>query len=139
MITVTAAIIEKEGRIFAARRKPGSHLAGYWEFPGGKLEPGETEKECLTRELREEFGVECEVGEFIKESVYDYGSKIIQLRGYRVRHLRGTYQCRDHDKIGWFTVEKLPSLKWAPADTPLLQKLLEDFQIPATLPSIKKK
>lgn len=134
MITVTAAIIEKEGSIFVARRKPGSHLAGYWEFPGGKLEPGESEKQCLARELLEEFGIECEVGEFIKESVYDYGSKIIQLRAYRVRHLRGTYQYRDHDKMGWLTVEELPSLKWAPADIPLVEKLLEDFQIAAALP-----
>lgn len=138
MITVTAAIIEKEGHIFAARRKPGIHLAGYWEFPGGKLEPGETEKQCLARELQEEFGVECEVGEFMEESVYDYGSKIILLRGYRVHHLRGAYQCRDHDKIGWLTVEELPYLKWAPADIPLVQKLLEDYLIPAHPPPIKE-
>jgi mutator protein MutT len=133
MITVTAAIIEKKGRILAARRKPGSHLAGCWEFPGGKLEPDETEKECLARELREEFGIESLVGEFLEESVYDYGSKIIRLRGYRVVHLGGTFQCRDHDQIVWLPVEELPSLNWAPADIPLMQQLVEESQIAATL------
>ncbi len=133
MITVTAAVIEKKGRILAARRKPGSHLAGCWEFPGGKLEPDETEQECLTRELREEFGIDSLVGEFLGESIYDYGSKIIRLRGYRVRHLGGTFQCRDHDQIVWLPAEELPSLHWAPADIPLMKELVEGWQIAATL------
>jgi 8-oxo-dGTP diphosphatase len=150
MITVTAAIIEKDGLVLAARRKPGRHLAGYWEFPGGKLEPEETEKECLARELLEEFDVLCTVGDFFAESIYEYktgpgkeddcfppnkpennpqGLKIIKLLSYRVRHQSGVFQCRDHDLIVWLPVDELQSLKWSPADVPLVEKLQEEFQI----------
>jgi 8-oxo-dGTP pyrophosphatase MutT (NUDIX family) len=131
MITVTAAIIEKDGLVFAARRKPGRHLAGYWEFPGGKLEPEETEKECLARELLEEFDVLCIVGDFFAESIHEYmtgsgkkedcflpnkpannsqGTKIIRLLSYRVRHQSGVFRCRDHDLIVWLPVDELQSL-----------------------------
>ncbi len=133
MILVTAAIIEKNGLILAARRKPGSYLAGYWEFPGGKIEAGETDQECLVRELREEFGVRCTVGDFFAESIYDYGTKIVRLLAYRVQHLSGTFQFRDHDRIGWLPVDELPSLKWAPADIALVLKLQEDEQVATTL------
>jgi mutator protein MutT len=125
MILVTAAIIEKNGLILAARRKAGSHLAGYWEFPGGKIEANETKKECLSRELWEEFGIKCVVGDFFAESIFDYQTKIIRLLSYRVQHLSGTFQCRDHDQIVWLPVHKLHCLKWAPADIPLVKKLQE--------------
>jgi mutator protein MutT len=125
IIQVTAAIIEKNGRILAARRKSGSHLAGYWEFPGGKIEPNETEEECLARELWEEFGIRCIIGDFFAESIYDYQSKVIRLLSYRVQHLSGTFQCRDHDQIVWLPVHQLHSLTWAPADIPLVKKLQE--------------
>ena len=133
MLLVTAAIIEKDGLILAARRKPGSHLAGHWEFPGGKIEAGETSEECLARELEEEFGVQCEVSVFFGESTYDYGTKIVKLLAYRVRHLSGNFQCRDHDDICWLPVHELRSLRWAPADIPFVLKLREDDQVAATL------
>jgi mutator protein MutT len=133
MITVTAAIIEKNGLILAARRKPGVHLAGYWEFPGGKREDGETSEECLARELREEFDIKCAVGEFFGESIYDYGTKVIRLLGYRVLHLHGTFKCRDHDQISWLPAGELSSLTWAPADIPLVVQLQEEHHVMATL------
>jgi mutator protein MutT len=133
MITVTAAIIEKDGLILAARRRPGSHLAGYWEFPGGKLEAGETEKECLARELREEFDIHCRVGDFLAESIYDDGLKVIRLLGYRVRHLGGSFHCRDHDRIVWLPVDRLRTLTWAPADIVLVEAIQAENQIEATL------
>jgi len=133
MIVVTAAIIEKNGLILAARRKAGSHLAGYWEFPGGKIEAGETNQQCLARELWEEFGVKCVVGNFLGESIYDYGTKIIKLLGYRVRHLGGTFQCREHDRIKWLPVSQLDTLKWAPADIPFVINLQQEVQIEQTL------
>ena len=125
MILVTAAIIEKNSRIFAARRKAGVHLAGYWEFPGGKIEEGESKEECLARELWEEFGIRCIVGDFFAESTYDYQTKIVRLFSFRVQHLSGTFQCRDHDQIIWLPAQELLSLKWAPADIPLVKKLQE--------------
>lgn len=148
MITVTAAIIEKDGLVLAARRKSGRHLAGYWEFPGGKLEPEETEKECLARELLEEFDILCTIGDFFAESIYEYGTspekekdcfspgkpankqgtKVIRLISYRVRHQSGVFQCRDHDLIVWLPVDELQSLKWSPADVPLVKKLQKEYQ-----------
>ncbi|MFW2368428.1 MAG: NUDIX domain-containing protein [Desulforhopalus sp.] len=125
MITVTAAIIKENGHFLAARRKSGSHLAGYWEFPGGKLEPGETNRNCLARELLEEFGVTCSITDFVAESIFDYGNKIVRLRGYRAHRLGGTFQCRDHDQICWLPVDELQNLTWAPADIPILEKLIE--------------
>ena len=121
MITVTAAIIQKENRIFAARRVAGKHLEGLWEFPGGKLEPGESPEECLTRELVEEFGIESHVGRYLGESIYDYGEKVIQLKAYHVTHIKGEFQLTDHDELRWLSAEQLHEVEWAPADIPLLK------------------
>lgn len=127
MITVTAAIILKENKILAARRQAGSHMAGHWEFPGGKVEPGESEKQCLTRELLEEFNVHCSVEKFFMESIYDYGTKIIKLRGYITRHLSGSFECRVHDSVVWLSQDKMTTLTWAPADVPLVKKIAEGY------------
>lgn len=120
MILVTAAVIEKDGRIFAARRGPGKHLEGFWEFPGGKLEPSETPEQCLVRELAEEFGIKASVGVFVGESIFDYGEKVVRLIAYRVTHISGEFQLRDHDEIKWLSLDELNNIEWAPADIPLL-------------------
>lgn len=121
VITVTAAILEKDGRILAARRGAGKHLAGYWEFPGGKLEANETPQQCLARELAEEFGISVAIGDFVAESTYDYGHKEIRLLAYLATHLSGEFKPADHDQIQWLLPQQLSSLKWAPADIPLLR------------------
>ncbi len=123
MITVTAAIIEKDGLILAARKREGLPLAGCWEFPGGKLESGETPEECLQRELEEEFSIRCEIGPLLGESIFDYGSKIVRLLGYHATHSGGSFTLTDHDEIRWMSIDKLSTLKWAPADIPLVVKL----------------
>jgi 8-oxo-dGTP diphosphatase len=120
MITVTAAVLTDDELVFAARRGPGKHLEGYWEFPGGKLEKGETPEQCLSRELEEEFGIQVEVGSFIGESIYDYGHKTIRLIAYQVILLAGEFELRDHDQVMWLPKNELSRLKWAPADVPLL-------------------
>ena len=120
MITVTAGIIEKNKLVFAARNKPGKHLAGLWELPGGKLEPDETPEECLARELFEEFGIVVRIGDYFAESRYDYGDKSIKLLAYFVTHLHGEFVLRDHDQMIWLPAEELTSLEWAPADVPLI-------------------
>lgn len=122
MIDVCAAVIEKDGLVMAARRKKGSHLAGFWEFPGGKIEPGETPELCLARELDEEFGITAEIGAYIGESVHEYSSKVIRLLAYRVPRFAGTLQIIDHDKIVWLSLEELDSIEWAPADIPLVNQ-----------------
>lgn len=122
MIDVTAAIIEKAGKVLAARRKPGIHLSGYWEFPGGKLENGETPEECLQRELEEEFTITSEIGAFVGESIYDYGNKVVRLLAYRVEHIDGVFQLIDHDEIRWLRLDELNDVEWAPADIPLVKQ-----------------
>jgi len=128
MIDVTAAIIQREGQILAARRKEGSHMAGYWEFPGGKIESGETPEECLQRELREELNIESKIGPFFAESCYDYGTKQIRLLSYFVDYIDGIFTLNDHDEIRWLHVNQLHSLQWAPADIPLVEKLVRCHQ-----------
>ncbi len=126
MITVTAAIIEKDGLILAARRNPGKHMAGHWEFPGGKLEENESPEECLKRELKEEFDINCRIDTFFAESIYDYGEKTIKLLCYFATHLEGAFLCKDHDRIVWLPPAELERLLWAPADIPLMQRLVRN-------------
>ncbi|MBQ46614.1 MAG: 8-oxo-dGTP diphosphatase MutT [Zetaproteobacteria bacterium] len=126
VIRVTAAIFEQNGRIMAARRSPGKHLAGYWEFPGGKLEIGELPEECLKRELWEELGVEVDVGALFGTNLHQYESIHIELMAYWVSHRSGEFRPVDHDKILWLEADLLDSLKWAPADLPIVDKLIEN-------------
>jgi mutator protein MutT len=120
-IDVAAAIILFDGKVFAARRKPGVHLAGYWEFPGGKIESGETPEQCLSRELQEELCIATKIGKHIGESLYDYGSKVVRLIAYQVEHLEGHFQLIDHDELRWLAADELESVEWAPADIPLVE------------------
>lgn len=123
LITVTAAIIEKDGLYLAARRRKGLHLAGFWEFPGGKLEQGERPEACLQRELYEELGIQAEICRLIGESVYEYPEKKIRLLGFLTRHTGGSFFLTDHDEIRWLPPDKLSALQWAPADIPLVELL----------------
>lgn len=123
MIDVTAAVIEKNSLILCAKRAKGQHLESYWEFPGGKIEHGETPEQCLKRELKEEFTIESEIGEFVAESIFDYAEKRIRLLAYKVKHLSGDFKLIDHDEIRWLPLNELDSLKWAPADLPIIRAL----------------
>ena len=122
LIEVTAAVIVKEGKVLAARRGPGKNLEGYWEFPGGKLEENESPENCLERELAEEFSISSAIGDYIGESVYDYGDKVVRLLGYEVEHTGGDFELVDHDELRWLEIHDLSNLKWAPADIPLVEQ-----------------
>lgn len=122
MIIVTAAIIERDGLVLTARRSKGKHLEGYWEFPGGKLEPNESPEQCLERELKEEFNVVVSVGPFFHENTHQYDEKTVRLLAYQVTHISGDFKLNDHDKIHWLAPEDLGTVTWAPADIPLVKK-----------------
>ncbi len=123
MRTVTAAIIRKGTRVLLTRRSPGERHEGYWEFPGGKLETGETLEECLEREILEELGVESVVGDVITTSdfTYEYGS--IRLIALKTTIGSEMFSPTSHDLISWVELTDLPKYKLLPADVPIAQYL----------------
>jgi 8-oxo-dGTP diphosphatase len=131
MKDVAAAVILQNGKVLLARRAPGENWAGGWEFPGGKVEPGETPKQCLQRELQEEFGVDALIKEFIAESVYEYANGSIRLLAYGAELVAGEITLRVHDKYAWVELDDLLAYDLLPADIPIALKLQkirsEDF------------
>ena len=123
MKNVTAAIIERDGRYLLARRAPEKNLAGFWEFPGGKIEANETPEDCLIRELREELHIETRVLEHFCNSVYHYEKGAINLMAYRTEILDGEMQLTVHDEVGWFLPLEMLKLNLAPADIPVAERL----------------
>lgn len=123
MKQVTAAVIEKDGKILIAQRRQGDTLAGKWEFPGGKIEPGETPEACLERELMEEFGVETRIGAFICSSKFEYKHLPIELLVYRAEHVAGEFKLNDHDRIEWVTRADLAGYDFSSADIPVVKLL----------------
>lgn len=129
MVHVAAAVIEnREGRVLIARRKPEISLGGYWEFPGGKIEEGETPAQCAARELHEEMDVRVETGDVISESTYDYGDKVVHLVAVRALLLGGHIRLHDHDDIRWVTVPEMGDYLFAPADEAIVERLQEDHR-----------
>ncbi len=120
-VRVVAAIIERDGKYLGCRRAPGKSLAGMWEFPGGKVEPGETDPEALVREIREELDVSISVHEFIAESIQDAAGTMIHLSGYRCTLAsESPALSTDHDALAWFEANEFEHGQWSPADIPLL-------------------
>jgi 8-oxo-dGTP diphosphatase len=123
MINVTAAIIIKDGKVFIAKRSSTSSLPNKWEFPGGKVEVGETPEECLERELHEEFYINVTVGNFIAESVYHYERKSIRLIAFRVYTDQEIKTLNAHDDIRWVPIKNLLDYDLAPADVPIAKEV----------------
>jgi 8-oxo-dGTP diphosphatase len=121
-IVVTAAVIERDGRLLVTRRQRGTHLEGYWEFPGGKCDPGETHEACLARELREEFGASATIGAKILSVTHPYPDRIVELHFFRCR-LTSDPIPQLGQEMQWVTREQLGSLKLPPADVELVDLL----------------
>lgn len=125
MLDVVAALIQDEqGRLLACQRPPGKHLGGKWEFPGGKLEDGESPADALIREIREELGVTISPGECLTDVIHDYGRGPIRLIPFLCRITLGTPCPHEHSELRWCGAEELPSLDWAEADIPILREFL---------------
>jgi len=123
MINVTAAIIERGGKFLLAKRSVTGSLPNKWEFPGGKVEVGETPEECLTRELYEEFDIIVTVGAFFAESVYTYGQKTIRLLAFKVRYDEEIKTLNVHDDLRWVSAKALLDYDLAPADVSIARSL----------------
>jgi 8-oxo-dGTP diphosphatase len=120
---VTAAIIRKDGCVLLARRCPGEKLAGFWEFPGGKVEFGETPEESLARELLEELGIVAHVGKRFAESSHEYEHGSFRLIAYLVDHAEGEPRPNVHDRLDWVKIDDLASYQLLPADVPIVTSL----------------
>lgn len=122
---VVAAIIESDGEILACRRAPHKSLAGKWEFPGGKVEAGETDEAALTREILEELGAVVNVTELVETTFSNTNEMSIEMASYRcgLNSARPT-QSSDHDKLIWLGLDELRTLDWAELDIPVVEKLL---------------
>lgn len=120
---VTAAIIMLGNKVLIAQRGPNEDLAGKWEFPGGKLELGETLQECLKREIREEFDVDIDVQDFYGESIYKYEISCIRLMAFWCKWISGNFNLKVHSRVEWVNYDELILYDFAPADIPLVGKL----------------
>lgn len=120
---VAAILVAEDARILVTRRAPGERLAGKWEFPGGKIEAGESPEHALVREIREELGIEIRVGSFVAKSVFDDARSSIELLAYEARQLSGSITLSVHDRAEFVTRQHLRSVDFAPADIPIVDAL----------------
>ena len=121
-IEVVAAIIRKEGKIFATQRGYGE-WKDWWEFPGGKMEPGETPEEALKREIREELSTEICVDELLCTVEYDYPKFALTLHCYLCSLVTEALHLNEHEAARWLAKDELDSVKWLPADREVIEKL----------------
>ena len=121
-IEVVAAIIRKEGRIFATQRGYGE-WKDWWEFPGGKMEPGETPEEALKREIREELSTEIRVDELLCTVEYDYPKFHLTLHCYLCSLVTEALHLNEHEAARWLANDELDSVKWLPADREVIEKI----------------
>lgn len=126
MITVVAALIRENGRILICKRPEGKHFPGYWEFPGGKCEPGETLQQGLIRECREELEIDVSVGEQYGESEYREGELALRFHLLEAKIVGGTMRPLVHSELRWVRPSELGNYTFPPADLAIIQRLSKE-------------
>ena len=122
-IEVVAAILHRDGAYFATQRGYGE-FEGMWEFPGGKIEPGESREVALKREIQEELGVDIAIENLLCTTEYDYPSFHLTMHCYLCSVASGDIELREHKSASWQTAETLDSVEWLPADKEVIDKLI---------------
>lgn len=122
-IYVVGAVIVENGKILCAQRGPLKSLPLKWEFPGGKIEEGESPQEALRREIIEEMQCQIEIGDQIEHTLYEYDFGIVHLTTFYCKLIEGKPVLTEHVSIKWLSPGELKSLDWAPADIPAIKKL----------------
>lgn len=119
-ILVVAALIKKDNNVLIARRSTGDeNVLGKWEFPGGKVEPNETEEHAIEREIKEEFELNIKANKYITNNVCEYPTKTVDLRLYECEYISGEFKLHDHSEYKWVNINELLNYDLAPADIPL--------------------
>lgn len=125
---VTAALISRDGKILIAKRKEGSHMGGYWEFPGGKREKGESLEACLEREVAEELGIAVKAEKILTRVDHDYGAKAISLHVFHCTLLRGDPKPLECQEVKWVHPRELEMHLFPPADAEVIRFLSGHYE-----------
>ena len=121
---VVAAVIQDQDKVLVCRRAPHKSLAGKWEFPGGKVEAGESDPQALIREIHEELGSEISVGTFIVKSTLETSESSLEMHTYFAKLVSAPPTASsDHDELRWVQIDELPSLEWPVLDIPVVDAL----------------
>jgi len=123
-INVTAGLIFQDGRILIASRPPGYHLAGMWEFPGGKQEPDESLEECLEREIKEELDIEIRADRLFSTVRHEYEKKIVSLHVFECAYLKGDPKALEGQDIKWVRPDDLRLYEFPPPDQEVIELLM---------------
>lgn len=118
---VGAVIVNKDNHVLCALRSQSMSLPGLWEFPGGKIEPGEEPKDALVRELQEELNCTVVVGDKVTSVDFEYPAVFVNLTTYYATIVDGTPCALEHEKLVWLEAQDIPQLEWAPADQPTVE------------------
>ena len=124
-ITVAAAVIRVDGKYLITKRMEGTHLAGYWEFPGGKVEKDETTKDALTREILEEVGLEIRINRLLHESFPEYPERLVHMNFYDCDILSGEASAIECADIAWIKPDEFKLYEFPPADEGIIEMLSE--------------
>ena len=125
-VRVVAAVIRKDNRIFATQRGYGE-FKDEWEFPGGKIEEGETPEQALAREIKEELDTEIQVGKLIDTIEYDYPKFHLSMDCFWCEIMQGGLELKEHEAARWLSKEKLYSVDWLPADVGVVEKIKKEL------------
>lgn len=127
VIHVVGAVIVDDGRVLCAQRGPAGALAGMWEFPGGKVEMGETPRAALEREIDEELRCTVHVGGEVITTTHEYDFGVVTLTTFYCDLLEGTPELTEHAEVRWLLPSELGTLDWAPADVPAVEQIQREL------------